>query len=102
MRWPSPQSDADLDITVASRSARSFEAAQKSHPALRDVAFAPCDIDDTARLAEVLQARRRLMYNHIFLHTSWTPLAFFRLDTSRAVAHKARIVSTYVSRASTS
>ncbi len=53
----SVQNDADLDITVASRSASSFEAAQESHPALRGVAFVPCDIDDTARLAEVLQAR---------------------------------------------
>ena len=53
------QNDADLDITVASRSAASFEAAQESHPALRGVAFVPCDIDDTARLAEVLQARTK-------------------------------------------
>ena len=58
------QNDADLDVTVASRSARSFEAAQESHPALRGVAFTPCDIDDTARLAEVLQARAAIFLAH--------------------------------------
>ena len=52
------QTDGDfLHITVASRSGASFEEAQRRWPALRDVAFIPCDIDDTARLAEVLQAR---------------------------------------------
>ena len=52
------QSDAALDVTVASRTGDSFKHAQERWPALREVAYVPCDIDDTARLAEVLQVRR--------------------------------------------
>ena len=55
---PGAQSGADLDITVASRSAQSFEGAKRDRPALAATRFVACDIDDAASLAAAVKVRR--------------------------------------------